>query len=217
MYLQPDHLTENLLQRMVEQPKLCRYLDIPFQHSHPEVLRRMGRRGDGDAYLDLLARARRTVSGVALRSAFIVGFPGETEDHFEHLLEFVAAAEFDYAGGFIYSPEEGTQAARLGPRVPRSVARERLNRLNNVLAQTAERAHAQHAGSAVEVMVDSIGDDGLGYGAQAMGRTGSQAPEVDGVVYIEGGLPEGTRVGDVITVMISASVGYDYVGACVES
>jgi len=216
MYLQPEHLTEAFLEHMAGQPKLCRYLDLPFQHSHPEVLRRMGRAGDGDSYLDVLGRARLTVPGVALRSAFIVGFPGETEAQFQHLLEFVAEAEFDYAGGFIYSPEEGTPAARLGPRVAHRLARERLNRLNQVLAETAERAHSRYVGSVAEVIVDAIGDDEVGDDTRAIGRTRGQAPEVDGVVYVESDLPEAAGVGDVITVSIGTAVGYDFIGTCVE-
>ncbi len=217
MYLQPEHVTHAFLRHMGERERLCRYLDLPLQHSHPEVLRRMGRAGDAESYLELLATARRVVPGVALRSAFIVGFPGETDAHFEHLLDFVREAEFDYAGGFIYSPEEGTVAAGLKPLVPRRVARERLNRLNRVLGEVAERVHGQQVGSTVEVMIDSIGGDDGQEGSEAVGRTRGQAPEVDGVVHIEGRLPDGARVGDVIRVTIDSAVGYDLVGNCCES
>ncbi len=218
MYLQPEHLTEDFLEHMGRQEKLCRYLDLPLQHSHPDVLRRMGRAGEGDSYLRLLERARRIVPDVALRSAFIVGFPGETEAHFQHLLDFVREAEFDYAGGFIYSPEEGTPAARLKPAIPRRVARERLNRLNLVLEEVAERRHNRQVGENVDVMIDSLGaDDGGGEGQEATGRTRGQAPEVDGLVHIEGALPGGARVGDVIRVTIEAAVGYDFVGVRGES
>jgi len=212
MYLQPEHVTDAFLECMGRQAKLCRYLDLPLQHSHPDVLRRMGRAGDADSYLGLLARARRFIPDVALRSAFIVGFPGETEAQFEHLLDFVSEAEFDYAGGFIYSPEEGTLAARLKPQVPRRVARERLNRLNQVLGEVAERVHARQVGSSVEVMIDSVAGDDPCDGPEAEGRTRGQAPEVDGVVHVEGQLPDRTAVGDVIRVTIEASVGYDLVG-----
>jgi ribosomal protein S12 methylthiotransferase len=214
MYLQPDHVGEGLLEHMGRDGKLCAYLDIPLQHSHPDVLRGMGRAGDGESYLGLLARARRLVPGVAVRSAFIVGFPGETQAHFEHLLEFVREAEFDYAGGFIYSPEEGTTAVRLKPAVPKRVARERLNRLNQVLAEVAEAIHTRQVGSTVEVMIDAICGDDEAEGPEAVGRTKGQAPEVDGVVHIEGPLPDGARVGDVIKVTIDAAIGYDFVGTC---
>ncbi len=214
MYLQPEHLGEAFLEYMGKGGKLCPYLDLPLQHSHPEVLRRMGRAGDGDSYLELLERARRIIPGVAVRSAFIVGFPGETEDHFQHLLDFVREAEFDYAGAFVYSPEEGTPAARLRPAVPRRVARERFNRLNRVLAEVAESLHGRQVGATVDVMVDALGCEDDGEGPEAVGRTRGQAPEVDGVVHVEGRLPDGVKVGDVIRVTIDAAVGYDFVGSC---
>lgn len=214
MYLQPEHVSDAFLQYMGKGGKLCAYLDLPLQHSHPEILRRMGRAGDGDSYLELLDRARRTVPGVAVRSTFIVGFPGETEEHFQHLLEFVRKAEFDYAGAFIYSPEEGTPAARLRPAVPSRVARERFNRLNRVLAEVAEAAHGRQVGATVEVMLDALGSEEDEEGPEAVGRTRGQAPEVDGVVHVEGRLPDGVKVGDVIRVTIDAVVGYDFVGTC---
>jgi ribosomal protein S12 methylthiotransferase len=217
MYLQPEHVTTEFLEYMGRQEKLCHYLDIPLQHSHPQVLRRMGRTGDGDSYLELLATARKLIPDVALRSAFIVGFPGETEEQFEHLLGFVREAGFDYAGGFIYSPEEGTPACRLKPSVPRRVARERLNRLDQVLAEVAEHAHRRHVGVTMEVMVDSLGDDDPDEGPEAVGRVKGQAPEVDGVVYVEGRLPDGIGVGGVISVEIEATIGYDFAGTVVES
>jgi len=212
MYLQPEHVTDDFLTYMAGQPKLCRYLDVPFQHSHPEVLRQMGRWGDGDAYLELLRRARRLMPDVSVRSAFIVGFPGETDEQFEHLLDFVDEAGFDYGGGFVYSPEEETSAALLQPHVRRSVALERLNRLSALLGERAERGHQSAVGSRVEVMIDSLDAEDAGEGATAVGRTCGQAPEVDGVTYIEGDLPESIAPGDVVTVRVSAAMGYDLAG-----
>ncbi|MBN1632093.1 MAG: 30S ribosomal protein S12 methylthiotransferase RimO [Thermoleophilia bacterium] len=214
MYLQPERVTDSLLRRMAAQPKLCRYLDIPFQHSHPDVLRRMARWGDGQAYVDLLERARRMMPDVALRSSLIVGFPGETEDQFEHLLDFVRQAEFDYAGGLVYSPEEGTGAEKLRPRVQRSVAVDRLNRLNELLMSLAEQKHQRMVGTFVEVMVDSLDPEETGDGVAAVGRVSGQAPQVDGVTYIEGEMPRGTAVGDIVEVTVTAAVGYDLVGVC---
>lgn len=214
MYLQPEHVTNGFLRYMAAQPKLCRYLDVPFQHSHPAVLRRMGRAGDGRSYLDLLAAARRSMPDVAVRSAFIVGFPGETAAQFRHLLDFVRAGGFDYAGGFIYSPEEGTPAERLRPRVGRTVALERLNRLNAVLAETAEAAHQHLVGTRAEVIIEVVQPEEGGEGVAAIGRTRGQAPEVDGVTYLEGRLPDGAGVGDVVEMTVEAAVGYDLVGTC---
>jgi len=217
MYLQPDHVGHAFLRYMSGQPKLCRYLDVPFQHADVDILRRMGRRGSGSTYLELLGRARRLMPDVSIRSTFIVGFPGETEKHFERLLEFVEKARFDHAGGFVYSPEEGTRAASLMPGVAQSVAEDRLNRLNALLAGRAECEHERLVGRRLGVMIDSVDPDEAGIGMAAVGRTAGQAPEVDGVTYVEGGLPEGSGPGDVVSVIVNAAVGYDLVGACSAS
>lgn len=212
MYLQPEHATDELLRYMAGQPKLCRYLDIPFQHADAEVLRRMGRWGSGPDYLELLARARRLMPDVSVRSTFIVGFPGETAGQFEALLDFVGDAGFDHAGGFVYSPEEGTTAAGLKPPVRRSVARERLNRLTDLLGARAELRHRRLIDSRVEVMLDSRDPEDLDEGVAAVGRTAGQAPEVDGVTYVEGDLPDRFGPGDIVRVKVTDAMGYDLVG-----
>jgi len=214
MYLQPERVEDGFLRYMAGQPKLCRYLDVPFQHSHPDVLRRMGRGGDGDFHLRLLERARRLMPDLSARTSLIVGFPGETDEHFEHLLRFVEQAGFDYAGGFVYSPEEGTPAANLRPRVRRPVALQRLNRLNTVLLTCSERRRHALVGSRVEVMIDSLGTEELDEGVTAVGRTAGQAPDVDGVTYVEGELPEGIVPGDMVMVTVESVVGFDLVGRC---
>lgn len=212
MYLQPEDVTKEFLEYMARHHKLCPYLDIPFQHSHPEILRRMGRAGDGATYLRLLQEARSLMPDVAVRSAFIVGFPGESEEQFEHLLAFVREAEFDYGGGFIYSPEEGTRAAGFRPRVRRAEAQARLNRLYDALLESSERARRRLVGQRVEVMIDALGPEDSGDEFSAVGRTRGQAPEVDGVTYIEGTLPAEADIGHVVEVRIEAVVGYDLVG-----
>jgi ribosomal protein S12 methylthiotransferase len=213
MYLQPEHVTDELLEYMAGEPRLCSYLDVPFQHADPEVLRRMGRWGDARAYLELLEKARRLMPDVTVRSTFIVGFPGETDEQFEGLLDFVREAEFAYAGGFIYSPEEGTSAAALKPRIKASTKSKRLTRLTGLLASTAEARQRELIGSLVEVMIDSLQADDMPEGCVAVGRTAGQAPEVDGVTFIESGLPEGCRPGSIVSVRINDVIGYDLVGA----
>lgn len=209
MYLQPDHVTAGFLEYMASQPKLCRYLDIPFQHSHPDILRAMGRKGSGDEYLALLKQAESLMPDVSVRSTFIVGFPGEEDEHFEHLLDFVEEAGFDYAGGFVYSPEEGTPAVKLRPRIRRAVARERLNRLNTVLEAQSAQKHRQMVGTRLEVLVDSLHPEEWDEGVAAVGRIPGQAPEVDGLTYVEGALPRDCVPGDVLRVTITGTLGYD--------
>jgi ribosomal protein S12 methylthiotransferase len=212
MYLQPEHVTDELLEYMAAQPKLCRYLDIPFQHADATVLHRMGRWGDGEEYRRLIARARRLMPNVSLRSTFIVGFPGETVEQFEALLDFVGDVGFDHAGGFVYSPEEGTSASVLRPQVRRLVARSRLNRLTDVLAAQAAERNQSLIGSWVEVMLDSRDPGELEDGAVAVGRTVGQAPEIDGLTQVEGALPDCLGPGDVVMVKVTDSIGYDLVG-----
>lgn len=226
MYLQPEHVTKKLLHCMAQQPKVCRYLDIPFQHAHAEVLRRMGRWGDGPTYLELIARARKLMPEVAVRSTFIVGFPGETEQQFQTLLDFVDEVGFDHAGGFIYSPEEGTEGALLRPRVSRRVALDRLNHLTALIAARAEDEHGRAVGSRVQVLVDEVRSDVVdladcesceeGDKTVAVGRTEGQAPEIDGVTYIEGSLPSHIQPGDVVSMMVTDAVGHDLIG-CVDA
>jgi ribosomal protein S12 methylthiotransferase len=212
MYLQPARLDDAFLEFMASHRKLCNYLDVPFQHSHREILRRMGRRGDGAAYQGMLARAREVMPGATLRSTFIVGFPGETDKHFEHLLEFVRAARFEYGGGFVYSPEEGTVAASFGSGVRLAVARKRLNTLNDAMLESGERERSRLVGAEVEVMIDSLGGEESIEEAVAIGRTEGQAPEVDGVTYLRGQLPDDVAVGDVVRVLISDVWGCDLIG-----
>jgi ribosomal protein S12 methylthiotransferase len=173
----------------------------------------MGRQGDGSTYLELLAEARRLMPDVSVRSTFIVGFPGETEEQFEELLEFVNKAAFDYAGAFIYSPEEGTAAAELRPRVPKRIAMDRLNRLNAALVSRSESEHMRLVGTKVEVMIDSLDVEDLGGSVSVIARTAGQAPEVDGVTYIEGEIPAGLSPGDLVEVTIVGAAGFDMIGS----
>lgn len=214
MYLQPEHVDDALLATLAGNDKVVRYLDIPFQHAAARVLRRMSRRGDGDSYLALLARARRILPDVSLRTTFIVGFPGETEDESAALLEFCAAAAFDHGGAFVYSPEQSTPAYRLRPRVPAAIAEERLGGLSSALLSTAEQANRGRVGRPVEVMIDAVGATEGPEGVVAVGRTSRQAPEVDGVTYLEGDLPPGASPGDLVRAVITEAFGYDLIARC---
>lgn len=217
MYLQPARLSIDFLEFMAEHDKLCRYLDVPFQHSHREILRQMGRPGEGETYLRLLATAREMMPSVALRSTFIVGFPGEEENHFQHLLGFVRDARFDYGGAFVYSPEEGTAAARLRQTVGARTGQERLNSLNEALLGTGERAREELVGTEIEVMIDSIEEVDLTEDCVGVGRTEGQAPEVDGVTYIRGSAKTPLTVGEVVRARITEVLGCDMVGDISET
>jgi ribosomal protein S12 methylthiotransferase len=125
LYCYPTAVSERLIEAMAESEKVARYIDIPLQHSHPEILRAMQRGGDAESYARLIERLRTAMPDIAIRTTFIVGFPGETDKHFEHLLDFVKAMEFDRVGVFVFSPEPGTPAHELPNRVPTEIAEER--------------------------------------------------------------------------------------------
>ena len=201
MYVQPEGVTGELLAAMADTPSVCRYLDIPLQHASRDVLRAMGRTGDAGRYLDMLARVRDALPGVVLRTTFISGFPGETERDAALLEDFMAEAAIEYVGVFVYSPEEGTVAASLPDRVPVETARERAQALRDLADASAFDALGTLAGSTLDVLIEEEADDGL------VGRWRGQAPEIDGVVYVEGRAP----VGEIVRATIEESVAYDLI------
>jgi ribosomal protein S12 methylthiotransferase len=210
MYLQPENVDDDLLALIAQHPKVCHYLDLPFQHASERVLARMGRQGDGDSYLGILRAASRLMPDVSVRTTFIVGFPGETEDDFETLLDFCDAAGFDHAGAFIFSPEAGTRAERLRPRVPRVVALERFNRLNDAIRETAEAANLARIGDRMHVLLESVTqEEDWPEGVSAAGRTFRQAPEVDGRTFVEGRIPSHVAAGYLLPVTVTGASGFD--------
>ena len=209
MYLHPEHVDDRLLLSVAKLPCVCRYLDMPFQHAAPAVLQRMCRRGNRYEYLELIARAREVMPEVSVRSTFIVGFPGETEEDFQELMAFVEEAGFDHAGAFAFSAEEGTPAAGMRPRVPVRVARRRLAALTGLLADVAEGRKRTQIGRRVEVLVDGPASADAPEGAVAVGRTDGQAPEVDGVTYLQGGSGGGLQAGALVNATITDVLGYD--------
>ena len=202
MYIQPEGVTDELLSAMAEHQNICRYLDIPFQHSAKPVLRAMNRRGNGDAYLELIAHIRAMLPGVTLRTTLIAGFPGETEEQFEGLLDFIEEAQLDYVGVFPYSQEDGTRAAQMDGQIDEDVKQERAQEVRD-LADTLSAARiAERIGSRMPVLVLGCEEDG-----QLFGRAQCQAPDVDGVTFVHTGRP-----GDIVDVEITGSLMYEMEG-----
>lgn len=194
-YTYPTDLTDELLDRMAVDPKICSYVDIPLQHINDDILKRMNRKGDGRLIRDLLSRIRAKVPGVAVRSTFIVGFPGETDAAFEELCGFVEEAEFDRIGVFAYSHEEGTSAFSMRDDVPAKVKSERQSALLNLQAEISLEINRARVGSLRKVLVE-------GHDAETgelQGRLEGQAPEIDGVVILEGDAETGSFVNAEIT------------------
>ena len=205
LYGYPSEVTDDLLEAMASVPQICHYLDLPIQHSHPAILKAMGRAESAEPVRELSARIRRAMPDAVIRTTCLVGFPGETEHHFEHLLAFVQETQFDHLGAFIFSPEEGTPAITMSARPSRRMAKSRRDRL--MLAQQAivGRKAAALLGNEDEVLYER---PAAGKRGTASGRSYRQAPEVDGHVLIEN-VPAKVPAGTFIRVRYTAATGYD--------
>ena len=206
MYIEPQGVTDELLDVISAHDNVCSYLDVPLQHASESVLRAMNRRGSAKSHRELIERIRLRVPDITLRTTLIAGFPGETEADFEELCEFLEEVEFDYVGVFPYSREEGTRAADLPGQVDEEVKIERAQRIRDISDAIGESHVSARIGKAMDVLVLGREEDG-----QLFGRAMCQAPEVDGVVYLE----EGT-VGDIVKVRIEDTLVYEMEGEVVH-
>jgi len=190
LYVYPSAVTDELIDALAGAKRVLPYVDVPLQHASDRMLERMKRGSTAERQRRLLAKLRERIPGVTLRTTFIVGFPGETEEDFSQLLDFVAESRFDRVGIFRYSDEEGTAAAELDAKVPRALARERYRRLAKLQAGIQAEKLGTLVGSEAQVLVDVA----IGAG-HVRGRLASQAPEIDGVVFLRGaGLAPGQLV-----------------------
>ncbi len=203
MYTFPRHISPRLIEVMAGYPQVCPYLDVPLQHAHPATLRRMGRPADMAAVRTMLHRLRQRIPDLVLRTTFIVGYPGETEEEFAALRDFVREQALERVGVFPYYCEAGTAAASLPDAVPPEVAQERRDELLALQQGIAQRWGQRQVGRTVEVLVEGIGEDGT-----VAGRTRWDAPEVDGLVLATGP----ARVGEIVPVRITAASAYDLWG-----
>jgi ribosomal protein S12 methylthiotransferase len=202
MYAYPGHVSRRLIAVMAGDPRVCHYLDLPLQHAHPDVLRRMKRPADVERTRRLIAELRAALPDLALRTSLIVGYPGETEAEFQVLLDFLGEIRFDRVGVFVYSPEEGTPAADLPNPVPDPVKTERRERLMALQQEISLESNRAQVGRTLEVLVEGQGD-GL-----SVGRSYRDAPEIDGLVF----LPGQTPVGEMVAARIIGAMEYDLVG-----
>ena len=206
MYAYPGFVTPALIEVMSQTPQICHYLDIPLQHGSPDVLRRMKRPHNMGMVRGTLDRLRSAMPDIAIRTTFIVGFPGETEIEFGELLDFAAAAEFDRAGAFIYSPQSGTPAAEMTDQVPESTNQRRHEELMALLADVSAGKNERQIGRELTMLVESESGQTTEDGeAIVAGRTYREAAEVDGLVFALGQADPG----DMPTVRIVESLGHD--------
>lgn len=211
-YLYPHYFTDELMELIVREDKICPYVDLPLQHISQSVLKRMNRR---DSEADVRRLVQKLCSHgrkLTLRSTFIVGFPGETEEEFRELCEFVKETEFDDVGVFTYSREEGTPAALMPDQIPEAVKEERYHQLMSIQAKVSEHRNQELEGSVHTLLVEKIEEEnGI---CQAVGRIEIQAPDVDGLTYLEDAA--GVQPGDMVPVRISQGFAYDLVAERVE-
>ena len=206
-YVYPYPHVDDLIPLMAE-GLLLPYLDIPLQHASPKILKAMKRPGKIDRTLERIKQWREICPDLTLRSTFIVGFPGETEEDFQMLLDFLKEAQLDRVGCFKFSPVEGAPATEMADQVPEDVKEERFHRFMQLQQEISAERLKQKIGQTLDVIVDEIDDEGI------IGRTKADAPEVDGLVYIENLSGTPVKVGEFIKVTITHSDEYDLWGSC---
>ncbi|HNM37841.1 MAG TPA: 30S ribosomal protein S12 methylthiotransferase RimO, partial [Anaerolineales bacterium] len=206
MYSYPGYVTDRMIEVMATRKQILPYLDIPLQHAHPKTLYRMKRPSNMDWVHKTLAKMRATIKDLAIRTTFIVGYPGETDEEFQALYDFVEQTRFDRAGAFQFSFEPGTTSAPLGDPVPAEVKQERYERLMELQQNISLQVNQSYVGKTLDVLVEGF-DNGI-----SVGRSYRDAPEVDGYVVVEGK----AKVGDIVPVRITGAFAYDLTGVLVE-
>ncbi|MBR2430979.1 30S ribosomal protein S12 methylthiotransferase RimO [bacterium] len=203
MYAYPTQMTDDLLKAFAECEKVVKYVDIPLQHSHPEILKLMSR--PSFDYRPMIENIRKIIPNVSIRTAFVVGYPGETEEHFEHLCNFVRDMKFDRMGVFTYSREKGTPSYSMKPQVPKRVAKARLRKLMEIQQEISRKRNQKFVGKLMPCIIECYSDEG-----EIIARTQFDAPEIDGVVNIK--TDKHVVPGDIELVRIIGATEYDLIG-----
>lgn len=208
LYAYPDHFDDALIEEMKDNPKILPYIDIPIQHVADPVLKRMNRKTDRRAIETLITRLRSAMPDIAIRSTFLLGFPGETDEDFQEVLDFLEAYPLDRAGAFAYSREEGTPAASMEDQVDDAVKEERVDAFMSLQMDVSEALMEKHVGRVLDVLVTELTEEG------ALGRSYLDAPDIDGEIMIY--TDKKLSVGDFIKVEITESTAYDLGGDYIE-
>jgi ribosomal protein S12 methylthiotransferase len=203
-YAYPTGLTPEVIAAIRETPNVLPYLDLPLQHSHPEVLRAMNRPWQGQVNDQIIERIKAAIPNAVLRTTFIVGFPGETDEHFEHLMQFVQRHEFDHVGVFTFSPEEGTPAYDLPQQLSQAVMESRQEALMQIQQPISLKRNRLEIGKVVNVLIEQENPET----GELIGRSARFSPEVDGLVYVSGE----AQLGTLVPVVIQDADVYDLYG-----
>jgi ribosomal protein S12 methylthiotransferase len=202
LYFYPNRLTDEVIDAMAESEKVLPYIDIPLQHAHPETLRRMKRPWDGERYLKLFEKVRARMPEAAIRTTFIVGFPGETEEEFKYLVDFVIESKLDRVGAFLFSREPGTPSHDMTDQVPARIKQERYDKLMRTQQKISLAVNQGWVGRKLRVMVE---DKQNGWW---IGRSHRDAPEIDGLVFFQGD----AQLGEIVEVEVGKAEAYDLYG-----
>ena len=206
LYCYPEEITDELIQVIKEEPKICHYLDLPIQHASDGILKRMGRRTSRVQLIETIEKLRREIPDIALRTTLITGFPGETQEQHEELMDFVDQMEFDRLGVFTYSPEEDTPAASMPDQIPEEVKEERQAELMELQQDIVFDQAEDRIGEELLVMIEGKVADENAY----VGRTYRDAPNVDGLIFVN--TSEELMSGDFARVKVTGSADYDLIG-----
>ncbi len=206
LYCYPEEITDGLIQVMKEEKKICHYLDIPIQHSEDNILKRMGRRTNKEELVALIGKLRREIPDIVLRTTLITGFPGETEEDFAHMVDFVEEMKFSRLGVFPYSTEEGTKAAAMEEQIPEEVREQRRDRIMELQQEISAQNASRMVGKKMSVLIEGYLYEEDIY----IGRTYMDAPKVDGNVFVRA--EEEMISGDIVPVYITGASEYDLMG-----
>jgi ribosomal protein S12 methylthiotransferase len=206
LYCYPEEIDEQLINEFADNKKLCKYIDIPIQHASDKILKVMGRRGTRRDIEVLMDKLRNKVPDIVIRTSFIVGFPGEDEEDFKTLSEFVKSQEFDRVGVFTYSKEEDTAAAKLKPQINKRIKEKRYKEIMLIQKEIVEKKNRKRLNKAYKTLVEGVAEDGIFY----FGRSQSEAPEIDNTIYITSKEP--LNPGEFVNVKILNADEYDLIG-----
>ncbi len=209
-YCYPEEITDELMEVIASEPKVCHYLDIPIQHGSDRILKRMGRRTDSRQIREMVEKLRKKIPDIALRTTLITGFPGETEEDFEELMDFVDEMEFERLGVFAYSQEEDTPAATMEQQIPEEIKQDRRDQVMELQQEIAFEKSQSMVGRVLDVMIEGKVADENAY----VGRTYMDAPGVDGYIFVQTGVE--LMSGDFVKVNVTGAVEYDLIGELSE-
>ena len=205
LYAYPESITDELIDVVKKNDKICNYFDIPIQHISDKVLKRMNRKSDGKSIRNTIAKIRKEIPDVVIRTTVMVGFPGETKEDFDELYEFIKEAKFDKLGAFSYSKEEGTPAARIKEQVHPMTKKSRYNKIMAVQAEVSEENEKKYIGKTLDVLLEERSFDGKFY----IARSYMDVPDIDGVIYVK--CDDENLEGEFIKVRITGSNDYDLI------